>query len=638
MVYAGQLSVVATNGNSYFNDLTVDGGTLTYLSLDSDTWINGDLHLVEGSLDPLSNDLYILGNWTNDAGEDGFIHNTSFVHFEGTSQQALDDDEEFYYLVLNNNSPGLIIDDGTVECDTYNWTSGTLQVNNGATFIAQDLFDDGIKGNFILNTGGHIELHSSSYVHLKGDVTINGGVFDVYGGVLASYWPYGQSVSLTMSDGEFNFHDQGLYIHDNDSHTFTGNITGGTIGIGGYFLNTSSEFNPTGGDVVFIGNSSASITLDPGSAFHRLVINKSGALDSGSGKDPGNGPPSDNMPVHTKKAPVNGGSRSGTITVSSDLYINDQLKVDAGEFDVGPYDVNVSDHVYIGGTLTMTDPAGRIDTERSFSWTDGSAANVTDGIITYKEDFNFFSGTSAQLSGNNVVRAVGTVVQDLACHDDDAGVNDLVISNTSQPINLITHTNHFRVFGDMTLLDNTEIDIDDSLWVGGLLFVDDLGTLTVDEGGLYCDDDLTVNGTFHMIDGNVRIMDDFYLNTGGVLTIDDGNFIIDEPYSGGYAFFLGTTNHNNGIIQVTNQGISFGPSSSYNAAGGILKVGYRIQAVTGGTFQPAAGTLEMSGGYNGQIALSNGNYCNDLVIDKSQRRHPSLLVQGMHQDKSLHRS
>jgi len=63
--YAGGSTNIAGNSYCYFNDLVIDGNTSTYLTLDFDATIAGDLEIIHGSIDPLTYDLYIYGDWNN---------------------------------------------------------------------------------------------------------------------------------------------------------------------------------------------------------------------------------------------------------------------------------------------------------------------------------------------------------------------------------------------------------------------------------------------------------------------------------------------------------------------------------------------------------------------------------------------
>ncbi len=133
-------------------------------------------------------------------------------------------------LEINKSLGGAFRANGTdVTCASYNWVGGALDVLNGGTFTADDLVQNGIYGIYYLNPDCAINLtNSDGYVDLNGELNINGGNFNIYGGTSDSYWTYALSATINMSDGVLDFIDRGIYVY-NSANSLTTNITGGTI-------------------------------------------------------------------------------------------------------------------------------------------------------------------------------------------------------------------------------------------------------------------------------------------------------------------------------------------------------------------------------------------------------------------------
>ena len=251
-------------------------GKSNSVDADSDLEIAGNFILESGSFTAPSQ-MKVGGNWTNTAGIASFDEGTGSVIFNGSSSQTLSQ-ENFYHLVLNKASGSLIINPNIpVNCQSYEWISGEMSVNNGV-FIANDLVNDGIFGQYVLDgANGEITLYqdNSQYLDLNADITIHAGKFTANGGADASYWPYAADASLTMTGGTLDIRNAGgIFIYDSPDHSFSENISGGTIRTTGSFYGNSDHFTPSGGTVELYGNQDVSTGFDGTSFFHNLLINK----------------------------------------------------------------------------------------------------------------------------------------------------------------------------------------------------------------------------------------------------------------------------------------------------------------------------------------------------------------------------
>lgn len=269
--------------DAYIQNLTVNSsGTV---SLGGDLEIRGSFVLSGGIFNASSYTVKVMGDWTNPLGPTAFSEVTSRVVFNGTAHQYVNGSETFNILEVANGAALRFSTGSAVSCAVYDWSSGGIDVNaSGVTFTAQDLEDNGIAGGWWLSAASAINLYNPSpndWVDLKGTLYISNGTFNVHGGSTASYWPYNGNGSITMSGGVLDFKDQGVYVYDPGSYTFSENITGGTIRVAGGFNVERYDFNPSGGTVELVGSIDGNLSHYSGSNFHKVTINKTVARTGG---------------------------------------------------------------------------------------------------------------------------------------------------------------------------------------------------------------------------------------------------------------------------------------------------------------------------------------------------------------------
>jgi hypothetical protein len=160
----------------------------------------------------------------------------------------------------------------------------------------------------------------SGIPHLKGNLYINGGTFNIIAPI-GSEWGGDGDASITMTDGELNVYPYGIEIIDNPSYSLTSNITGGTIRTEGAFINNRTDFNPTGGTLELYGTQDAGLMMNGGSLFG-LTVNKS------AGK---------------------------SVLLSSDVTVNDLLTVNSGTLYANNQVLATGGNIEVnnGGTLWM---------------------------------------------------------------------------------------------------------------------------------------------------------------------------------------------------------------------------------------------------------------------------------------------
>ena len=166
----------------------------------------------------------------------------------------------------------------TTTCSTLDWLvyTGELEVEGG-TFIANDLADNGLYGNYyITSAGGLMELHQDGvqYVDINGRIVISNGTLNVYGGNGNSYWPYAANGALWMYGGVLDFKDVGITVYNSGTYTFDDQITAGTIRTSGGFIGYRSDFTPTAGFFEFYGTGDNYIYEFNGCTLYNVSINK----------------------------------------------------------------------------------------------------------------------------------------------------------------------------------------------------------------------------------------------------------------------------------------------------------------------------------------------------------------------------
>ncbi|MBS3742476.1 MAG: hypothetical protein KGY74_10180, partial [Candidatus Cloacimonetes bacterium] len=318
------------------HDLVIDSGTL---ELKDNLEVDNHITINSGILDPDNCSITVAGNWLNNVGSTGFYESTSRVIFAGSDHQYIYSNETFDTLEVDCGAAVRVIDvNHTVTCNSYDWTSGGIDILSG-TFTALDLENDGIYGGYWLNTDGEINLHQdgSSYIDLNGDLHIFGGTMNVYGGSLKSYWPYLQDASITMSGGVLDFKDNGIYVCVSGTHTLTEDITGGTIRTSKGFTGNRTDFNPNGGTIELYGSTDADLSMGDGSNLYNVEINKTSKENINKNtKKP------EYEIVQNRDGSITRYAKSNTATAGSELDINGDVTIESGILDCNDSTMYVS--------------------------------------------------------------------------------------------------------------------------------------------------------------------------------------------------------------------------------------------------------------------------------------------------------
>ncbi|MCX6305620.1 MAG: GEVED domain-containing protein [Bacteroidetes bacterium] len=602
----------------------------------------GNLTIQAGTLvAPAS--INVAGNWTNSIGTAGFTEGTGTVTFNGSGHQFCYG-ETFNVLELNKPFMDLHFPAGsTTVCQSYDWTSGELEVEGG-TFIANDLADDGIFGYYyITGAGGLLELHqdASHYVDLNGRIVIDNGTMNVYGGLGYSTWPYAANAALWMSGGVLDFKNAGIFVYDTPTYSLDDNITGGVIRTAGGFYSTRSDFTPGAGTFEFYGSSNVYLYELNGSKLFNVNVNK-------AAKGPENSSPNLADPRHNQiSAP---GSISNSVLLGNDFTISNDLTITSGSFVPNTYQAIVKNYCHVYGSLEMTNAADKLyvgtDAYDNLEFHAGSNSTLTAGGI-YPTSWLYSSGAATvnSTSGNTIyfsgsgytgiqVDGPGTVLGNLDVNKVSGNfyLNSWSGNTIELAGNLNLHAANVLDMQNMTMIvhgtatDNPTSTIylyngpGKSVNQGRFSAIADPLPVNVPAtvGSLTIFPNFTLTGLMDISDGNVLVHGIFHLASTGSMNITTGSFISDATlHAKGWEYLDGHISLTSGLFEITHNSIEFGSTATTTMSGGTMRSGEAFSAEYAGTFHPTGGTVEIVGAGQNTIYLDNGNYFYNLLINRN---------------------
>lgn len=542
------------------NNLTIESG---YLSVDT------------------YNTITLSGNWDNQVGPAGFIEGEGRVIFNNSvTHQTILSSETFNILEVNMAAALRFTAGKTVTCAVYDWTAGGIDMNTGATFTALDLADPGIYGGWWLTTSsaGVINLTNEN-VDIKGNLNISNGTFNVYSTAAYSTWNSYDNASLVMSGGTLDFHGTGISIYNvlgsPDPTYFTLTFSGGTIRTEGNFECTWAGFAPSGGTVLFYGNSGSLIDMPLGS-FYNLTINKSAAAATLWGNN---------------------------------FALGNRLYLQSGTLDATGIQISCR-YANIAGTLIMSTKLAASESITWHMYSQVSAAN--NSIIECGGNWTADILSNVQLNSTIGVYFTSTTAQFISVYSSTHSIGQLNIGEDSsggfysggvytvdstQPLN-VPGWLYIRAGNTLTLNDDTGMTVADDLRLWGTLQVGS-GTVTVNDQGII------YGGTLQIDSGSLTINGVFYFQPTGVINIDSGTLALPH-------YFLGI------------------PTSAVVTleSGTIICVSLDVY----GTFQPAGGTVVLSSdiSHTHSIYLAPGNWLPNLTIDSNRTYHltSDIIIKG----------
>lgn len=609
----------------YFHHLTLNS---SQLDMQADLVINGNLVTEQSStLDIWGSDMYLAGDWYNSAGV-GVMPETS----TGTIILNGEDDQTFTGLF---DLPTLLLDkpDGhlycsgssQITCDTYDWQQGTLDVNGG-TFTALDIAMACIRGNYELS-GGELNLYQDElqWVDFEGNIEISDGVMSIHGGAsIDSYWPYTQDASLTMSGGVLDIVDNGIHLYEY-IHTFTENITGGTIRTSGSFTGTRTDFNPGGGLIELYGITDATLSHGPGSNFHDVTIDKaSSSRQSESAKLPGVNAITPDRKSGAMRYRHDGSSypvsRSQSVNVGTTLDLAGNMLVQSGTLQTNGEIIDLAGYFNVYGSVDMTDYTGYIRTGSSIYWRNGSSANIDDGSFYCGGHWYFYEGCNVQLGVSNAVYLEGeNSVSNIFCFEETSSFNQLIIDKSAGNAQIYSaNPDTVRVTSLLDVRAGNTLDVQSGeLVVEGEILLPDNAIIQIGDYGSIIVQDIDIEGTLAVDNGYALVHGDFIQDAGGILNLTGGEVISDRAYTGNYQSLAGALYMSDGLFEVTNDGLQFGADNGSIISGGTIRLGWNLRALYANAFQPTGGAVEMVGSAHAGIECSAGSYLHDLTVNKS---------------------
>jgi len=323
-------SLPVLNTGDYFYGLTIS--TTTALSLPSNYSISGDLTISSGGINANTRAITLSGNFINNVGPAGFVKGTSTVIFNGGGDQRCTNGN-FYRMEIASQYCNVIFTGAgaTSTCDIYDWTAGSLEVEQGTLNIL-DLADNGLYGNYML-TGGTLNVNqdNSQYTDLNGSLYIYSGTMNVYGGNGNSYWPYAANAHIEMHGGVLDFRNRGIYIYNSPTYTLTTELRGGIIRTAGSFLCYRPDFWFADEHYIELyGSTDANIYLHSSAGFHSFIFNKGSAradaCPAGLDQIEREGV---ELPVELRSS-NSSATRANTVNLISNVYIFGDLIIESG--------------------------------------------------------------------------------------------------------------------------------------------------------------------------------------------------------------------------------------------------------------------------------------------------------------------
>jgi len=595
--YGSAAQSIGCHPNDIFNNLDVF--STNQVSFLSSFTVMGDVNLISGTMNLGSNIVSLHADWN---GLGGTIADTNYrIKFCGAENSLVNQlNAKTIELDKDNSAELIVIDGSSVICTSYDWTTGSLRVEGGGSFIANDLADIRIMGKFRLEDNGLIELHqdTAQYIDLDADLYIYGGSFNIYGGFnYPSEWAYTRAITVYIAGGVLDFKDNGIFLQ-NTGYYLNDIISGGTIRTSGDFKVERSGFNPTGGTVEMYGSGTAILHVNSPSDLCILNIDKNSRENVLGSRE----------------------ERINQVTVDSDTKVANYCNVFSGILQISSCRLTVVGYMSIYGALRMDDQTDILDVNGGFAWMSGSSAvNLTGGLMIHHNNVFLTEGCNVQLSA-----AVTTLLsggRNVSVNEPSSALGTVIMETTayycyfdgSHPIN---------INGDLVIKPNATLKMHygSEINVSGKIDIWNLGTMLM--SGYYTVTTYNLYNSGQLIfesgcQGDFTVSNTFLQYSSGSLGLHAGNLIINAAYTGALYAFAGTTTMSGGTLQITNNGLQIG-TSGFTFTGGIIKLGWSFLADTQNTFQPNSGTIEMIGALPSTINLGTGNFLPNLVINKSE--------------------
>jgi hypothetical protein len=529
------------------NDLVITGGYLRFLNNAIQTvYVENDITInASGSFEVsntgtgVANELYIMGNVDNDGTFDMYVSGTRYcnVFFAGDTDKELSGagTNEFNYLTVDKGNSRNTILDITADNLSLNGAGTALLLENGTFRVSNPAL------NFILSTSSSFTIPISAALSVnEGSVTIgttdndgdlilvgrleviNNGIINIgTGGNYNNdiiYASGGDPEIIVEGSSQLNVNGQirrSVTLINGSLHYTQ---SGGTVTIQGEnqtsirskleILNASSEFNMSGGSIIFVNgggdqNYYGDVTITPENATVTGGTIQFGTASTSTTDFSINA----SAPIWNL---VIDGNTSNTldIRVSPIEILNDLTINGSSEFRTNGLDV------IIGGSLTNNNTSAAAGL---------TAGGYQPGSLTQTTTFNGSGSQTISGSGTNLTNFANLVNQTIGSLTLGANTmlqvnNDLSLTSGT----LEDSGNTVAVLGD---IDN-QASHSSSLATGGILLSGTqkqtisgngngtFGNIEIDNSlGIEMVDNITFDGVFTLTSGNIYI-DDYQLTFG----------------------------------------------------------------------------------------------------------------------------
>ncbi len=628
--------MVSCGPDYWFNNLMID--STAPCNLVNTLNVKGNLSITAGGLNAGANNIIIKGDFSDHMIGGGFNKGTSTVTFD-SGQQSSCYNVQMNVMVISNGTE-LHFDSGTSDCASYDWVSGTLYLDGG-NFSIMDLADNGLFGNYVVNSGYlYILQDPNQRLDLRGSLNISGGLMRVEGGYGGMALPMGGSCTLNMSGGILHFLNSGLTILDS-GYSLTTNLTGGTIRLAGNLSCSRANFLPMG--TTFEIRASASPTQSlycvASSRFGNLLI------DSGPQRE-----------GESASAKVNELQRMAVISLMSDINLYGDLIVNSGTLDLAGFSLLAGNDIDIHGTLIMNGGTDLLSAGESINWFETALGTLNTGEIRLSRWLSIDAGSVFQMSPTASLRfvgeypafihnlATGTRIGQLYLAKDDAQELQLVQGSLALSIlgNVFMAADNYLVLDGCTLnvggYVNSASESGLTLINGASMTVNgnyyDYGTIFLTLGNLSIGGDLHLNGSAYVNSNTVEVTGKVIFDPASVLNVGSGIFRWLDASAPYYTELKGNVSLGTGLIHAQNHSLRIATPIVYNPGNGnLMAAGF---TVTGSAvFNPTSGNVTISSLTNGQpgiISLPETSSFFRLIIDGPGGAicsGPTLTVQSL---------
>lgn len=601
------------------------------ISLADPLRIIDSFELMSGTFAPGSNVVYVQGDWSVDSGA-SFVHTGSTVCFDGLGSQNVSG-AGFGTLRLAKSTGNLIFSSGTTIVNSFKYDLGTLVVN-GATLFLDDLVEYSIQGNYVVESGElHFSQDESSHLDLDCNLNISGGLVKLTGGINQPIEiAYSRHSTITITGGTLDFGDHDLLIADS-GYNLNLNVSGGLIRCKGNVQIARPNVQFAGGIFELYGTADKSIGMSGGSSFYDLKISK-----------------------FVTRSDQPGRNRSHTVSLNSNLWVENDLILSWGFLSVNGYQLSVGQDLYtehVSG-LTMADAGSAVLVNGDISWGMDAITSLQNGYLIVYGNWDQSSLANISYGPQHFTSFVGFGNSLISTNGDSIGFGSILVDKSNAGLSLGSNIQSLSIDGFLQIDEDSYFDFGGcSGTIIGAFVIN--GSISGADGGSISCQNITLNGFADLFNGfsinalnldlqgilqldggDMIVSNDFVQSATASLNINGGQFILDKAYTGAMFPFAGTVNLNGGYFQISNNGILLGPDSQLNHNAGGLRIGWNFEVMASGVFQPSQGAVEFIGNRHSFITMASGNHFYDLMVNKGLNQYSVYMMNDLELTNDLY--